>query len=528
MNENRDSFTLKDVIFNLLFILLFVFILLWLFPSKSFLNGVVKNNNKTNTNVVFNQNIQTMKDAAISYFTTPRLPNKIGDSVDLTLKQMIDKKLLLSLIDSNGEVCDQGMSYVEITKDKDEYVLKVSLSCSDMEDYILVHLGCYDYCDKDTVCEKQEDTYKYQYKLVTPCKWSADFGAWSNWQTNYIAANANRKVETKVVTDKVNANIKYNCPNGYSYNEVVKKCYKNYETTETKDAEEKINYICEVGYTYNEATKKCVKETTSTVNVPALKNEATYNCNRYPGYTLNETVCTKTIEGSSTIGATAVYSTRYWNETVSQAYTCSKQSCSTKTVRDCSSGTCKYVPQTSCKTVNSTCYRDVDVTQSEQYISGYKCSTGTLSGTSCIISTFTTDTKNADLNPTTYYCADKTYILNGAICSKEVKTVDTKEAIENKTYSCSKYGSDYSLNGIKCTKNVLNADEKDVISTYVCPNGYTLNGTVCSINVIYYRYAEKSCVGGSVDYKWSESEKDEDLINKGYQLTGVKEKVTLK
>lgn len=550
MNENRDSFSLKDVIFNLLFILLFVFILLWLFPSKSFLNGVVKTNNKTTVNQTFNHNMETMKDTAISYFTTPRLPKKIGDSVDLTLKQMIDKKLLLSLIDSNGEICDEGMSYVEITKDKDEYVLKVSLSCSDMEDYILVHLGCYDYCDEGKVCEKQEETFKYQYQLITPCKLT-DFGPWSNWQTGYVVANSNRKVETRVVTDKVNANLKTSCSEGYSYNETSKKCYKNVESTEVKDAEEIINYSCEVGYIYHKESNKCVKSVTTTINIPAIKNPTTYNCDKYSNYTLSGNSCVKTITDEYSINATPIYVYSCSQGTLSADKTSCIYSyttidsvkpgrkCTDKLVETCNANGCEDEIVTTCyrtcpggyKIVGSECQSLVSgqsTTNSIKTISKYVCSQGTLNGSKCMISTSSIDTKPAIENDSTYYCADKKHTLNGTMCSYEEKSIVYKNPIETKKYSCTKYGSDYSLKDKKCSKNITNTEEKDVINTYICPSGYTLNDKVCSINIIYYRYSERSCVGGSIDYKWSESDKDESLLSKGYSLTGYKEKIQSK
>mgnify|MGYP006993386844 CR=1 FL=1 len=52
-----------------------------------------------------------MKDAAESYFTLERLPQKEGDKITLTLKQMLDKKLLLPLTDkNNNKVVSQILS----------------------------------------------------------------------------------------------------------------------------------------------------------------------------------------------------------------------------------------------------------------------------------------------------------------------------------------------------------------------------------------------------------------------------------
>ena len=114
---------------------------------------------------VFNENLKTIKDAAISYFTNERLPKKVGDSVKLTLSEMQKEKIVLDVIDSNNSKCSTSDSYVLMTKEENEYLMKINLSCNDMEDYILIHLGCYDYC-KDNICEKQEDIKEFEYELL--------------------------------------------------------------------------------------------------------------------------------------------------------------------------------------------------------------------------------------------------------------------------------------------------------------------------------------------------------------------------
>lgn len=555
--ENNNGFTLKEVIFNLLFIILFVFILLWLFPSKSFLNsnGIYNSENEqAQTNHIFNQNITVMKEAAISYFTTSRLPKNVGDSVTMTLRQMRDKKLLLSLIDSNGNVCDEGISYIEMTKEKDEYLLKVTLSCSDFDDYILVHLGCYDYCDGD-ICEKKEEIlYKYQYKLVIPCKWT-DWSAWSNWSYNYVTANANRKVETKVETETINAT--KICPAGYLYNSQTNKCYKSTSSTDSKEAEKITSYECAEGFTFDETDKKCKKTATTTTTVAAKEKEATYNCNAYPGHTLNGNRCVKTVTSTETDtkSATPVYDYKCSKGTLSSdktkcTYTnpyegtmnatCnSYQSCTTTSVFNATTGKfedkrtcvtkCRYTCPSGFTREGSRCsgtFYETKTIASTRYIKSYTCPSGyEKNGNYCTknISVTTTDSKTASKNPTEYYCENSNYTLVGNVCKLEQTIVIPEDSKVVETYSCAKYNdSAYVLNGTKCEKIISNTETTDLIPS--CPSGYTLNNNKCSRNVIKYRYSERSCVGGSIDYKWSDSEKDEALLNKGYILTGVKEK----
>ena len=151
-DERKERFSIKDVIIQVLFVGIFVFLLLWLFPMKS----DVKKSFAPLYDQIFNQNVETMKEAAITYYTTPRLPQNIGDEEKMTLGEMLDNNLVLPFVDSKGNQCDLIDSYVSITKMSDEYILKVNLKCTEQEDYILVYLGCYDYCDGN-VCERQEE-----------------------------------------------------------------------------------------------------------------------------------------------------------------------------------------------------------------------------------------------------------------------------------------------------------------------------------------------------------------------------------
>ena len=63
-NERRDSFSLKDVILQVLFVVLFVFLLMWLFPSKQFVKDTVQ----PLYDRIFVENILIMKDAAKGYY----------------------------------------------------------------------------------------------------------------------------------------------------------------------------------------------------------------------------------------------------------------------------------------------------------------------------------------------------------------------------------------------------------------------------------------------------------------------------
>lgn len=148
--EERRGLPIKTFLISFILIIILVLLLVWLLPMP---------NMKVFNDRIFNANIQEMKNAAIPYFTTEKLPQKIGDSTTLTLQEMLDLKLLLPFTDKNGDYCDTEKSYVTLTKkgDKDDsyYEMKVNLKCNDEEDYIIVTLGCYSYCTS-AICEKEE------------------------------------------------------------------------------------------------------------------------------------------------------------------------------------------------------------------------------------------------------------------------------------------------------------------------------------------------------------------------------------
>ena len=152
--EERKSNLLKEFLLKLILIIIFVLLLIWLVPWPN-MDSYMEALNPLKSQI-FNSNIQEMKKAAITYFTSERLPQNVGDKKTLTLQQMLDMKLLIPFVDKNGDSCDVTASYVTIEKQETEYLMKVNLKCGEEENYILVHLGCYAYCTTD-ICEKKEE-----------------------------------------------------------------------------------------------------------------------------------------------------------------------------------------------------------------------------------------------------------------------------------------------------------------------------------------------------------------------------------
>lgn len=152
-DEEKRGFPVRDFLIKLVVIIIIVLLIMWLLPiNKGKDSGT---DLSPLTDRIFNANLQEMKEAAIPYFTTERLPEE-GKVVKLTLQEMLDKKLLLPFTDKNGDTCDTKNSYVTVEDIGDEYLMTVHLKCNDDEGEIVVYLGCYDYCANNGVCEKQE------------------------------------------------------------------------------------------------------------------------------------------------------------------------------------------------------------------------------------------------------------------------------------------------------------------------------------------------------------------------------------
>lgn len=283
---NESNFSIKNIILEFLFVALFIFILIWLFPLKSDLTNAINDIEVKGTDIsvltdrIFNENIISMKDAAKSYYTTPRLPKNVGDKVKMTLGEMLEKKIILPFTDKNGKACDTKASYVEITKYDEEFIMKVNLKCGKEENYLLVYMGCYDYC-ATTLCEKHTSDvkapvvykaqkaavvekkavinntntntvivnptpqpqptveYLYEYKKTTNGYYKES--DWSEWSTNAVSASSTTSVRIKTVKSK--KLIGYNVTKETDYNSPIYGTQQIQTGTTEKKVCKKYDYV---------------------------------------------------------------------------------------------------------------------------------------------------------------------------------------------------------------------------------------------------------------------------------------------
>lgn len=189
--DEGNKKSLKPVFLKIVLLVAILFVLMILFPTKGFVtNYVDKKINNSDSN--FNSNLIAMATAGSGYFTSSRLPQNTGDTVSMTLKDMLDKKMIVKLTDNKGVTCSTKKSYVEVKKEENEYTMKVNLSCSDKTDYIILHMGL------DGTSFPSTSTARCTFVKNLDEAWT--YGEWSSWGTDRIEESSTVQVEVSEKT----------------------------------------------------------------------------------------------------------------------------------------------------------------------------------------------------------------------------------------------------------------------------------------------------------------------------------------
>lgn len=158
----RGRFPLRDILLKAIVVIIFIALIIFIITKVT----SPTSNNKTASSdydKVFSANLESMENAAFEYFTKDRLPKEVGDNIELTLREMVNSNLLEAFTDSNGKSCDVNESFIRLTKNDNDYTLRVNLKCEDKEDYSLQKVGEYSYCDK-TICKRDSSKEKDEKK----------------------------------------------------------------------------------------------------------------------------------------------------------------------------------------------------------------------------------------------------------------------------------------------------------------------------------------------------------------------------
>lgn len=206
-NYQKNNFNWGEFFSRAIVVILFIFILMWIAPLPTSIKKVETKVNDLENQVsilvdrVFFDNIETMKNTAKEYWTIPRLPQKVNDTETLTLKEMLDNKLILAFTDKNGKTCDSVLSKVEIKRLEKEYQLTTTLVCGEQSDYIVSYMDLE--CNKGCDCkleEKEPDPVVNKYTIYQLARTVSNtyWTDWTDWTTEkYNADDTQTKIEYK-------------------------------------------------------------------------------------------------------------------------------------------------------------------------------------------------------------------------------------------------------------------------------------------------------------------------------------------
>lgn len=466
-SEKNSSFDWKDIITKIIFLTLFIFMILWLFRKIPNMNVFYSN--------VFRENLKYMQDSAKEYYTNERLPKNVGDVSEMTLQDMIDKSLILPFSDKNGKPCDTKESYVQIKKEKNEYILKVNLVCDDESNYIKETLGCHDYCNGcDETPTDPEKVVEYEYKQAVKTS-KLVYSCPENYKLN------NGKCYKTTTSSKVKATV------NYSGGQKVVVQAKKKENNDNKVYAEKIKkkvtekqYSCLSGEPYSGTGSSLV------CKIPVSKI-----CN-YGNVNGSDCTYSSVPSISTKIEYIKVPTIKYNTGNITYKYI--------EMVPDpeCNSNDCPKIYYSYKKTTTTT---------------GYTCPKGGyVSGSKCIIA-------GAAKCPTGSKEIDGKCYKNGTI---QIKSVDTysytcpygykpEEGTSNESLKCYKVvntANDYYCENPTANYNSCNHTctyyTDDTVKSYKCPKDYFRDGEYCyKTNTTIVSATTTTKQETIYNYKWS-------------------------
>ena len=118
--ERERRINWLSLFIKIIIIFIFILIIIWL-ASKIMA--------KTRLSDTFKNNISNMETVATNYYKGIDLPLENGKSLKITLGEMIEKGLIVSVKDKKGSSCDTTKSFSKITRKKNNYILATTLKC---------------------------------------------------------------------------------------------------------------------------------------------------------------------------------------------------------------------------------------------------------------------------------------------------------------------------------------------------------------------------------------------------------------
>ncbi len=215
--------TKKSIDWKGLFLKVVIAFLIILIAIKGYstLKGNNKVNEKTTTETTaeskssstFTENIEKLRNAGEKYFTNnkDKLPKQEGNTVMVTLNELVSNGEIEALADEDGKTCDGESSYVTAMLEGNKTKIKANLVCGDASSYSLVYMG-----ENDDNIEENKTTNNNSYtKTNTSSSKSSNTCTTNNCGTSSVNVSTNTSVSQNVSINsgKTNSNSNSNSSN---------------------------------------------------------------------------------------------------------------------------------------------------------------------------------------------------------------------------------------------------------------------------------------------------------------------------
>lgn len=264
------SFNWKSLVIKLVILVVIIFLAGWIIIKVTGKSNNNSNNTLAASDKDYITNISSMKTAAFEYYTTSKLPTKVGETDKLTLTQMLNQKLLIDFTE-DGKTCDTDASYIQVTKTADgNYALKVSLTCGKKSDFIVTtienkNITSNGNIDPTTVPSNNTSTNTNKTNTSSTNKGSSSSSSSSS--------------KTTTTTVKTTVNVKFNCSTSCCSTNCTIGGDKTDTPAKVREYKYKKYSDWSYGYSYNENAENKKKKVT-TYNY-CLETTKTYRSTGY-------------------------------------------------------------------------------------------------------------------------------------------------------------------------------------------------------------------------------------------------------
>ena len=203
-NNNTVSIDWKGLFIKLIIVALIIFAI---FKGYEYFSNNKPGNSKITTSTatqLFNANLESLRQAGENYYDYSNYP-KTGQTVMVTLGELVTKGNIKELYDENGNECNRENSYVAVTNDGGKYKLKATLSCGETSNYTVVMIGCE--CEGDECAQaiqklENEKEDKTEDKTLSSDKSGSNSKKDDTEKKDNVKPANNQKEDKKTTTTK--------------------------------------------------------------------------------------------------------------------------------------------------------------------------------------------------------------------------------------------------------------------------------------------------------------------------------------